>query len=65
MPPDNRNTHLVLILLGTAGIILLFFPFASGYDVRDGWEWLGRFMYPSSCFYFRMTPPTQDIGWLS
>lgn len=41
-----------LVLLGASGVIALFFPFASGYDVAFGWHWLGRLILPVVVFPF-------------
>ena len=42
----------VSALLGASGLIALLFPFASGYDVADGWDWLGRLILPVVVFPF-------------
>ena len=41
-----------LALLGLSGILALFFPFADGFGVADGWEWFGRLIFPVVTFPF-------------
>lgn len=49
----SRNyVQWLLAALGTSGVIALFFPFACGYTVADGWEFLGLFILPVVAFPF-------------
>lgn len=59
-----QSTYLrwILAVLGFSGIIALFFPFADGLDIRDGWEWFGRAIIPVVTFPFLIS--IGYVAWL-